>query len=78
MGRNKLSIKIDHWKTFEKNNPTTTFNILYVKEKEICPAYISKINWNCKKQIIFLTISNKEKEGWHYIAVKNYLHYYME
>ena len=32
--------KIDAWKTFEKNNPTTVLNILYIKEKEIHPAYI--------------------------------------
>ena len=25
--------KIDDWKTFEKNNPTITYNILYYKEK---------------------------------------------
>ena len=36
--------KIDDWKTIEKNNPTIAINILYIKEKEICPAYISKIN----------------------------------
>ena len=23
-------------------------------------------------------IPNKEKEGWHYLAVKNYLHYYLK
>ena len=34
---------------FEKNNPTTALKILYIKEKEICPAYISKNNSNCKK-----------------------------
>ena len=39
--------KIDDWKTFEKNNPTIALNILFIKEKEIRPAYISKINWNC-------------------------------
>ena len=39
-------------KTFKKNNPTIAPNILYIKEKEICLAYISKINSNCKKQII--------------------------
>ena len=38
--------KID-WKTFEKNNPTVALNILYIKEKEICPADILKISWNC-------------------------------
>ena len=62
--------KIDDSKTFEQNNPTTALNILYIKEKEIWPAYISKINSNCEKQIILLMIQNKEKEGWHYLAVK--------
>ena len=41
--------EIDDWKTFEKNNPTFTLNILYVKKREICPAYISEINSNCEK-----------------------------
>ena len=41
--------KIDDWKTFVENNLTIAFNILYIKEKEICPGYISKINSNCKK-----------------------------
>ena len=45
-------MKIDDWKTFEKMNTTVSLNIVYIKEKEICPAYISKINSNCKKQII--------------------------
>ena len=36
--------KIDDWKTFEKNNPTIALNILYIKEKEIYPACISKHN----------------------------------
>ena len=47
-------------KTFEKNIPTIARNILYLKEKEICPAYISKINMNCKKEIILLMIPSKE------------------
>ena len=34
--------KIDNWKTFEKNNKVIALNILYIKEKEIYPAYISK------------------------------------
>ena len=38
-------------------------NILFVKEKEICPAFISKTNSNCKMQIITLIISDVEKEG---------------
>ena len=48
--------------------------VLYTKEMEICPTYISKINSNCEKQIIALMIHNKEKEDWHCLAVKNYLH----
>ena len=67
-GINYLS-KIDDWKTFEKNNPTTSLNILSIKEKGLCPAYISKINSNCEKQIIILMIPSEAKEGWHYLAV---------
>ena len=44
-----------------------TFCIL---ERKICSAYISKINANCEKQIVLLMIPNKEKEQWHYLAVK--------
>ena len=64
------SSNIDYWKMFEKNNPTVPLNILYNKEKELCPVYISKINSVCEKQIILLMIPNEEKEGWHYLAVK--------
>ena len=45
-------------KTFEKNNPTNALNILYIEELEVCLAYISKMNWNCEKQIILLSIPN--------------------
>ena len=38
--------KIDDWETLEKNNPAIALNILYIKEKEICPAYISKYQTN--------------------------------
>ena len=52
-------------------------NILYTKEKEICLAYISKINSNCEKEVILLMIPNEEEDGvikhW-----KNYLHCYIE
>ena len=44
------SSKLDDWKTFEKNNVTIALNILYIKEKEIYPAYISKIKSNCEKE----------------------------
>ena len=63
--------KIDDWKTFEKNNPTITVNILYTKEIEICPAYISNHNSAREKQINLLMIPKEGKEGWHYLGVKN-------
>ena len=44
------SSKIDDWKTFKKTNPAIALNILYIKEKEICPAYISEIDSNYEKQ----------------------------
>ena len=62
------------WHYDEKNKPTIALNILYTKEKEICPAYISKINLNFEKQIIILMIPKEEKEGWHYPAVKKTVH----
>ena len=62
--------KIDDWKTFEKSNLTIALNILYIKDKEICPAYILKINLNCEKQIILLMIPKEEKEGWYYLTVE--------
>ena len=44
---------------------------MYIKEKEICPVYISKHNSTREKQIIPLMIPNEEKEGrWHYLAIK--------
>ena len=43
---------------------------MYIKEFEVCPAYISKIDSNWEKQIIILMIPNEEREGWHYLAVK--------
>ena len=53
---------IDDWKKFEKNNLTISLNILYIKEKEILPGYISKHNSTCEKQIILLIAPNKEKK----------------
>ena len=74
---NKYSWKIknylkkrDDWKIFQKNNTRIALNILYIKENEVRPAYISKINSNFEKQIILLMIPKEEKEGWHYLAVK--------
>ena len=36
--------KIEDQNRFEKNNLIIALNVLYIKEKEICPGYISKIN----------------------------------
>ena len=54
---------MDDWKRFEKNNPSIAVNILYTKEKEILPAYISNHNSSRGKQIILLMIKNEEKDG---------------
>ena len=70
--------EIDDWKTLEKNNLTTVLNILYIKEKEICPAYIPKINSNCEKKKTLLMIPSEEKERWHYLAAKKLSNYYMK
>ena len=55
--------KTEDWETFEKSNPTIALNILYIKEKQTYPAYISKIDSNCEKHVILLMVPNKEKEG---------------
>ena len=61
MERINYSSKFDDWKRFEKNNPTIALNILYTKEKEILPAYISKHNWTFEKQINCLNDSKRRK-----------------
>ena len=48
----------DDWKKFEKNNVTIALNILYAKKEKIYPAYISKHNSNCEKQVIPLMVLN--------------------
>ena len=45
--RIKYPSKIDDLKIFGKNNPKIALNVLYIKEMEICPTYISKINSDC-------------------------------
>ena len=35
----------------------------------MCPAYISKIDSICEKQVILSMIPNDEKEEWHYRAI---------
>ena len=36
---------------------------------------MSKISSNCGKQMALLMVPNEEKEGWHYLAGTNCLHY---
>ena len=55
-------------KDLKQNTPTIDLNVLYIEEKEISPA--NSINSICEKQIIILMIPNVEKEGWHYLVVK--------
>ena len=44
-------------------NPTISLYILYIKEKEICLAYISNQNPIFENQIILLKTPNEEKQG---------------
>ena len=55
-------------KSLKKNNVTVTLNVLYAKKEKTYPAYVSKHNSNCEKQVIISMIPNEEK--WHYLAVK--------
>ena len=62
--------KMINGKDLKENNPTVPLIGLHLKEKEICPAYISKINSNCEIHItILLMTPQEEKERWHYVAV---------
>ena len=45
---------------FEKNNPRIPLNILYIKEMEMYPAYVSSVNLDCEKQIILLMVPTKK------------------
>ena len=49
-------------------------NVLYIKEKEMCLAFVSKTNSNFEKQIVFLMIPNKKRLEL-FCRKKNYHHY---
>ena len=55
---------------FEQLNEDIALNILYVppREKNICPEYISKRNFNTKNQTVLLKITD-ESEKWHFLAL---------
>ena len=58
---------------FEKINVTIPLNVWYAKKrKNIYPAYVSKHNSNCEKQVIHMMISIG-KGQWHLLAVKKLL-----
>ena len=55
---------------FERQNPDISISVLgYSKEDKVFPLKISKINKNCKHQIVLLLI--KDGENSHYCYVKN-------
>ena len=67
--RTHYQSKTDDWKRFGKNKTTIALNVLYIKEREICPCYISKDNSTHEKEITILMIpSEKKRIG--YLAVK--------
>ena len=41
-----------------------------LKKEKICPAYVSKCNSNCEKQVILIMNSNREKR--YYLTVKTF------
>ena len=41
---------------------------MYAKKEKIYPAYVSKQNSNCERQVIIFMIPHGEE--WHYLAVK--------
>ena len=49
------------WKKIENNNLTTVLNVLYVKNVNIYPAYVSNHNAKCEKHIIILMISKRKR-----------------
>ena len=61
----------NEWQKFEKNNDTIALNILYVERftNKISPAYKSKYNSKCKKQVTLLIIGDGTKQ--HYLVVTN-------
>ena len=63
--------KTDEWKTFERNNSTIALNILFIKEKEILPASISKLN--PLKTFLFFKQKNSLTDSWKSVLKQIYL-----
>ena len=51
---------------------------LTFKKKEYFQVTFQNLTLILKKKMTLLMIPDKEKEDWHYLAVKNYRHYCME
>ena len=80
MGRSKFSTRKRWLKKSEKNNATFARNVLYNKNENIYPAYVSQHKLNCEKQVILLMTPNglgrkakSEEQQWHYLVVKDLL-----
>ena len=60
----------DDYAIFEKLNEDIALNILYAPpgEKNICPEYISKHNFDTKSQIVLLKITYGS-DKWHFLAL---------
>ena len=60
----------DDYAIFEQLNEDIALNILYVPpgEKNICPEYISKHNFDTKNQIVLLKITDWS-DKWHFLAL---------
>ena len=71
-GKTKFPSDKEDWKKFEQNNKEIALNVLFVphNKKEIEPAYKSKYNYKCKKQVILLMITGNNNR-WHYLAIKS-------
>ena len=61
--------KIDDWKTFKKNYPTTALNILHIKEKEMSSLYF-KNYFELRKTDNSINDSKRMIPSWHYLAIK--------
>ena len=59
----------EDYELLEKLNEDIALNILHVpfEQKNICPEYISKRNFNTKNQIVLLKITDGDK--WHFLAL---------
>ena len=59
----------DGLKIFEKNNLTIAINVLYTKKEKIHPAYVSKHNSNCEKQVICFNYCKWRRMVLYYINI---------